>query len=151
MAVPTLGRTLRAARLALGLTQRELALRAEVSERLVREVERGIRPHVSFDTTLRLLAHVGFSMRMDGPSGHSVALRAANEDEAGQRARAEIRRRTWFGRQATGLSSQNEEPIPASLRERSLTAVADVSETAAAIAQAKPRRSGARRTSANGR
>jgi transcriptional regulator with XRE-family HTH domain len=142
----SVGATLRTARTALGLTQRELAGRTEVSERLVREVELDLRPNVSFDTIVRLFAHVGLSMRLDGPTGTSVTVRSDGTDDAGQRARAEIRRRTWSGRQLTGLDAQNAEPS-ATPGAQGIAAVSAVSESAGALARAKPQRVAGRRSS----
>lgn len=62
-----LGARLKCSRKALRLTQRELARRAEVSERLWAEVERGERPNVSLETALRMLNLVGVSIRFEDP------------------------------------------------------------------------------------
>jgi transcriptional regulator with XRE-family HTH domain len=150
MASSSIGATLRMARTALGITQRELAQRAEVSERLVREVELEERPNVSFNTAVRLFAHVGLSMRIDRPSGTTVAIRTEDSDEAGQRARAELRRRTWSGRQLTGLDAQKDEPV-VTPRGQGIAAVTAVSESAAAFARVKSRRVSGRRSSRSAR
>lgn len=62
-----LGARLKCSRKALRLTQRELAQRAEVSERLWAKVERGERPNVSLETALRMLNLVGVSIRFEDP------------------------------------------------------------------------------------
>ena len=151
MSSSTLGATLRSARLALGLTQRDLATRAAVSERLVREVERGVRPHVSLETAVLLFAYVGVSLRLDVPSGFSVAIRTNEIDTIAQHARAEHRRRTWSGRQLTGLDAQDDAPA-ARPRTRGIAAVAAVSDSVHSLARAtSPRSATARRGHISGR
>ncbi|MEO7963579.1 MAG: helix-turn-helix transcriptional regulator [Gemmatimonadaceae bacterium] len=83
-------------------TQKELARRVGVSERLWAEVERGERPNVSLETALRMLSEVGVGIRLDDPLGSSVVLHdpaAAAAAAAARKARATIRRATWPGRQ----------------------------------------------------
>ena len=55
----TLGPTLQSYRRAAGLTQEELAERAEVSARTISDVERGVRPSVYRDTATRLAIALG--------------------------------------------------------------------------------------------
>ncbi len=150
MSTSTLGATLRSARIALGLTQRDLAIRAGVSERLLREVELGVRPNVSLESAVLLFAHVGVSMRLAVPSGVSVTIRTKDIDAIAQRARAENRRRTWSGRQLTGLDSQNDAPagIP---RTGGIAAVATVSDSAHSITRATARGATVRRGISSGR
>lgn len=109
---------LRTARRARGLSIAQLAARAEVSPRLVSEFERGLRPHVSLDTAIRLLRMVGVSLTVDGDE-------RVVGDEADRRARAELRRRTWVGSKTT-LAMQRT-PIPPSPHAERLTAVARAS------------------------
>ena len=58
----TLGPTLRRYRRAAGVTQEELAERAEVSARTISDVERGVRPSVYRDTATRL----GIALGLEG-------------------------------------------------------------------------------------
>lgn len=58
-----LGRTIRARRRALGLTQSELAAAAATSLRFVSEVERG-KPTARLAGVLRLLAALGLDLRV---------------------------------------------------------------------------------------
>lgn len=58
-----IGATARARRVELGLRQRELAELAGVSERLIREIERG-KPGLRLDTLLRVLNVLGFQLSL---------------------------------------------------------------------------------------
>jgi transcriptional regulator with XRE-family HTH domain len=87
MPTDQIGALLRTAREALGLSQKELARRAQVSHRLWAEVERGERPNVSLKTALRMLGEVGVSIRLTGPSGASRELRDPDTMAAARAAR----------------------------------------------------------------
>jgi len=121
---------LRTARVARALSIAELAERASVSPRLISEMERGRRPHVSLDTALRLLALVGAEVQVS--PGHAEA-----DENAARSARAEHRRRTWTGFTST-LAEQDNPPPPATPVAR-LAAVADASTLLYAIQQAPHR------------
>lgn len=58
-----LGSTARSRRLELGLRQAELADLAGVSERLIREIERG-KPGLRLDTLLRVLDVLGYQLSL---------------------------------------------------------------------------------------
>jgi transcriptional regulator with XRE-family HTH domain len=91
-----LAQALRTARKRRGLSIAQLAALAEVSPRLISELERGMRAHVSFDTATRLLHLVGVSVTFE-------PLVAPADETA--RTRAERRRQLWTGEQST-LSAQ---------------------------------------------
>jgi HTH-type transcriptional regulator / antitoxin HipB len=55
------GRTIRTARRAQGLTQAELARRCRVGQRFISELENG-KPTVQLELTLRVLAALGISL-----------------------------------------------------------------------------------------
>lgn len=95
---------------------------AAVSPRLLSELERGKRAHVSFDTAMRLLHLVGVSV--------SFAPRTASEDETA-RSRAERRRQLWTGKQSTLM--RREPPPPPPDADARLTAVASASRQAAGL------------------
>lgn len=122
-----LAQTLRAARKARGLSIAQLATLAEVSPRLISEVERGMRAHVSYETAMRLLQLVGVAVTFDAQSPSDAAADAA-------RIRAEQRRTRWTGEQST-LRQQAPPPAPASAVAR-LEAVADASRLAAGLRRA---------------
>lgn len=61
---------IRARRLGLGLTQRDLADMAGVSERFVRFVEQG-KPSVQLDSVLAVLATLGLELRVTTRTGGS--------------------------------------------------------------------------------
>jgi transcriptional regulator with XRE-family HTH domain len=92
---------------------------AGVSPRLISEVERGRRAHVSYETAMRLLELVGVRVTFD-------AQRANASDAA--RLRAEQRRQRWTGEQST-LVQQAPPPAPSSAVAR-LCAVARASHLA---------------------
>lgn len=117
-----LAETLRAARKGRRLSIAQLAVIAGVSPRLISEVERGRRAHVSFDTAMRLLDLVGASVTFESRAARS-------EDTA--RTRAERRRQLWTGEQST-LSAQ-EPPPPSPDAAARLTAVVRVSRLAAGL------------------
>lgn len=86
------GRRVRAGRKAAGLTQRELASRAGVSERLVRSVENGEARGVSIERVLSILAELGIGLELtDEPerlqpahdASYSALLRQAVESWRG--------------------------------------------------------------------
>ena len=120
---------LRHARKALGLTQRELARRAEVSTRLVAEVERGERKNVSLATVLRLLAEAGISVRLSGPVGRELPLRESARHNSG--------RATWGGQQIRLAQEGVDDPGATPGRDR-LAAVTLVSAQAFAVARSRP-------------
>ena len=127
--------TLRDARRAAGLTQREAALRAGVSHRLWAEVERGERPNVSMATALRLLTEVGVVVRLTDPSGATREITDVNSARTARRLRASHRRASWTGRQIR-LSDEREEPVVSDASSAGLSAVSRVSEQAFAVYRA---------------
>ncbi len=94
----TLGGLLKLARKQMGLSREELARRGDVSTRLVAEVERGQRPNVSLESTLRLLNLVGVTISANAPDGTTAGIGDANSAAIQRAARASLRRRTWTGR-----------------------------------------------------
>ena len=125
---------LKATRQFLGLTQKELAIRAKVSHRLWAELERGERPNVSLATALRMLSEVGITVRLEGPSGRSRELRDTRSSAAGRAARAAVRRATWQGRQLRLAQEGKSDPAARTGADR-VAAVGRVSEQAFAIAR----------------
>ena len=121
-AVGPLAQTLRAARKGRHLSIVQLAAMAEVSPRLISELERGMRAHVSFETAMRLLRLVDVSVTFEP--------RPALADEAA-RIRADQRRKLWTGEKST-LSKQAS-PSPSSDAAERLTAVARASGLAAGL------------------
>ena len=86
------GRRVRCERRAMGLTQRELARRAKVSERLVRSLENGETRSVSLDRMISVLSQLGIGLQLaDTPAvptstqddSYSVLLRKAVESWGG--------------------------------------------------------------------
>lgn len=130
---------LKTTRKTLRLSQKELAGRAGVSLRLVAEVERGERPHVSFETALRLLGAVGISIRLTDPLGNSCELGNPSGEAVARAARAAVRRATWQGRQIrlSQKGGEEEEALTNTQGADPLAAVALVSEQAYAIADAR--------------
>jgi predicted transcriptional regulator len=120
-----LAQTLRAARKGRGLSIGQLAALAEVSPRLISEVERGMRAHVSYETATRLLELVGVAITFD-------AVPTAAADAA--RLRADARRTRWIGKQST-LSQQAPPHAPSSAVAR-LDAVARASRLAVSLQRA---------------
>lgn len=123
-------------RKALGFTQKEVASRAGVSTRLWAEVERGERPNVSLLTALRMLGHVGISIRMTDASGITRELRDPDTAAVGRFARAVVRRTTWHGRQLRLDQDGADEP-PSPRGPDGVDAVALVSEQAFAVARSR--------------
>ena len=119
-----LAEALRAARKSRGLSIAQLAVMAGVSPRLVSEVERGRRAHVSYETAMRLLDLVGVAVTFDAQAAPAAAARI----------RAEQRRKRWTGEQST-LMHQAPPPAPSSAVAR-LCAVAHASRLAAALRRA---------------
>ena len=137
MLTSQLGALLRDIRKAVGLSQKDAARRAGVSNRLWAEVERGERPNVSLATALRMLSEVGISIRLGDPRGATHELRDPGTEESARAARAAIRRSTWTGRQIV-LAEEGIEPSVASGKVSNLGKVARVSAQAATIARARP-------------
>lgn len=128
---------LKTSRKALGLTQKEVASRAGVSTRLWAEVERAERPNVSLLTALRMLGHVGISIRMTDASGITRELRDPDTAAIGRLARAAARRATWHGRQLR-LDRDGAGDPPSPRGSDGVDAVALVSEQAFAVARSRP-------------
>jgi transcriptional regulator with XRE-family HTH domain len=120
-----LAETLRAARKRRALSIAQLAALAEVSPRLISEVERGMRAHVSFETATRLLRLVGVAVTFE--SGDADGKESA-------RVRAERRRTQWTGEQST-LSKQIPPPASPSAAGQ-LDAVARASRLASGLQRA---------------
>ncbi|MEP6999334.1 MAG: helix-turn-helix transcriptional regulator [bacterium] len=132
MSIEPIAKMLYDARKTIGLSQKELSRRANVSTRLVAEFERGQRPNVSLATALRLFAEVGVAVRLTDPTGNGVELGDAHRSAA---ARANVRRVTWSGKQ-TRLNEEGK--APASLRGSDrIAAVGVVSAQAFAVARGK--------------
>ena len=124
-AVGPLAESLRAARKGRGISIVQLATLAGVSPRLVSELERGMRAHVSFVTAMRLLHLVGVAVTFDAePAPAAMAARI----------RAERRRAEWTGEQST-LSKQPPPPVSSSAVAR-LNAVASASRLAVGLQRA---------------
>lgn len=144
MPAAQLGAHFKAARKALRWSQRDVAESVGVSERLVREFERGLRPNLSVDTAFRLLAHVGVSIQVEGHGAFPSRVYLPDMDAQSMAARAQIRRVTWRGAQ-TRLSSSEDEPTPPRSRAQRMASVAQVSALAYALATTvSPKRKGAR-------
>ena len=127
---------LKRARKAAGLSQKEVAGRAQVSTRLWAEVERGERPNVSLTTAIRMLGEVGVTVRLTDPLGASRELRNPGSAAAARSARAAVRRATWTGRQIRLEQEGSNDPSGANGHER-LAAVSVVSEQAFAVARGR--------------
>lgn len=132
MVATQIAATLRRARQSLGLTQREAAARAEVSHRLWSEVERGERPNVSLETAVRMLGHVGVTLRLADASGATTDVRDPSFEAAARAARAAVRRATWTGR-VIRLEDDHDAPMPT--RAERIAAVSQVTRQAHAIAE----------------
>ncbi len=130
-----IGILLRDARTELKLSRDELARLANVSTRLVAEVERGQRPNVSLETTLRLLNAVGVSVLATAPSGATAHIRDASTAVLERAARVARRRQTWTGR-LIHLHKEESAPRPGRSKTKRLAAVSDVSEQAYLFAAA---------------
>lgn len=129
--VTTLAAALRDARRARRLSIASLAAQSGVSPRLISEFERGKRPHVSLETTLRLLQLVDVTVTVSG------APPPVDEDRAWSE-RAARRRRTWVGSQST-LAAHDAPTPPAGATAR-LAAVALASRLAVALRHAQPQK-----------
>jgi transcriptional regulator with XRE-family HTH domain len=132
----------------LGLSREQLARRAQVSTRLVAELERGERPNVSLESTLRLLNLVGVSIVARAPDGAVALIRNDKSVFAQREARAALRRRTWAGGHVR-LRNGGEPPAGGRSRVARLSAVSQLSRHAFALSAA--RQSPARRSSAGDR
>ena len=141
-----LGAHFKAALKALRWSQREVAESVGVSERLVREFERGVRSNMSVDTALRLLAHVGVSMHLAGTGSLPVRVKVPGTEEQSRAARAQIRRST-LRVVKTRMTVADDEPPPPRSRAKRLASVAAVSATVygfVVAGEAKRKRSHAR-------
>ena len=136
MLTSQIGTLLRDTRKAVGLSQKDAARRAQVSNRLWAEVERGERPNVSLATALRMLSEVGISIRLGDPRGSTHELRDPGTDEAARTARAMIRRSTWTGRQILLADEGIESSTPARVADN-MGKVARISAQASTIARAR--------------
>lgn len=134
---------LKDARKQLNLSREELAHRAGVSLRLVAEFERGQRPNVSLESALQLLSLAGVSIVARAPNGVSTEIRSASSSETARAARAAWRRKTWTGRHVP-LHESGTPPGAARSRSKRISAVAEVSNTAYAVAAARKPRSKAK-------
>lgn len=67
MTCEDLGRRIRAQRIALGLTQREVAAYANVGERFIVELEAG-KPTAQLGKALQVLATLGLEVRLEAAS-----------------------------------------------------------------------------------
>jgi transcriptional regulator with XRE-family HTH domain len=130
-----LGPVLKSARKQLGLSREELASRAEVSPRLVAELERSQRPNVSLESALKLLNIVGVSVVAKAPNGLAAEIRGTSAPELERAARAARRRETWKGRHVHMRDAGND-PRPAKSMAKRFVAVAQVSKQAYVIAGA---------------
>ena len=110
---------LKSARKAAGLSQKEVASRAQVSTRLWAEVERGERPNVSLTTAIRMLGEVGVTVRLTDPLGARRELRTPGVEAAARSARAAVRRATWTGRQIRLEQEGKDDPSGAARGRRS--------------------------------
>lgn len=134
-----LGQLLKEVRNQQNLSREQLALRAGVSLRLVAEFERGERPNVSLESALQLLSLAGVSIVARAPNGVSTEIGSPSTTDAARAARAAWRRKTWSGRHVP-LHEAGTPPEAARSRSKRLSAVAEVSSTAYALAAArKPR------------
>lgn len=130
-----LGPILKSARKQLGLSREELASRAQVSPRLVAELERSQRPNVSLESALKLLSIVGVSLVVTAPNGLAAEIRGDSALELGRAARAARRRETWQGRHVYMHDAGND-PRPPGSKAKRLVAVAQVSKQAYVVAGA---------------
>lgn len=89
-----LGTSVREHRLALGMTQRELAARAHVSERLVRDLEAGMARGIGFEKLVAILNALDIRLVVDGE------LAAQDSDDDGGAAYTALLQqamRSWDG------------------------------------------------------
>jgi transcriptional regulator with XRE-family HTH domain len=130
-----LGELLARARKDLGISREELARRGGVSTRLVAELERGQRPNVSLESSLRLLNLVGVSIAAKAPDGVTAEIRNARSAALERAARAALRRRTWSGGHIH-LHEEGQAPEPGRSTAERLSAVSQISKQAFALAPA---------------
>jgi transcriptional regulator with XRE-family HTH domain len=130
-----LAELLQHARKQLGLSREELARRAQVSTRLVAELERGERPNVSLESALKLLSLVGVSINAKGPDGASAHIRNGDSISSERAARAALRRRTWTGAQVQ-LREAGVPPGGGRSHAERLSALSQLSKRAFALAAA---------------
>lgn len=130
-----LGPILKSARKQLSLSRAELASRAQVSPRLVAELERSQRPNVSLESALKLLGIVGVSLVVRTPNGLVAEIRGDSALELERAARAARRRETWQGRHVHMHDAGND-PRPPQSKTKRLLAVAQVSKQAYVVAGA---------------
>ena len=116
----------------LGLSREELARRAQVSTRLLAELERGERPNVSLESTLKLLSLVGVSIVARAPDGATAEIRNARSISLERIARAALRRRTWTGVHVQ-LHKAGEPPSGGRSHAERLSAVSQLSKQAFAL------------------
>jgi len=116
----------------LGLSREQLARRAHVSTRLVAELERGERPNVSLESTLKLLNLVGVSIVAKAPDGAIAQIRNGKSTSLEREARAALRRRTWTGAHVQ-LHNAGEPPGGGRSRAARLSAVSQLSKQAFAL------------------
>ncbi len=130
-----LGELLKHARKQMGMSREELARRGGVSTRLVAEVERGQRPNVSLESTLKLLNLVGVTIVANAPDGATVEITDARSDALQRAARALLRRRTWTGRHIQ-LRKEGDPPGSGRSHVERLSAVSRISRHAFAMSKA---------------
>jgi transcriptional regulator with XRE-family HTH domain len=131
-----IAKLLRSSRMTLGHTQKELAHRAGVSNRLWAEVERGERPNVSLETALRMLKAVGVAIQFTDPAGDARDI-GVRDDAAAMSVRAAARRATWKGKQTRLSADDGADGAPADRRSR-LYAVAAISNQVFAVSEGRP-------------
>ena len=131
---------LKKAREQLDMSREELAKRAGVSYRLVAELERGQRQHVSLESALKLLNEVGVSITATAPNGDVAQIRSAEGAHLERLARAAQRRKTWKGSYAL-LHQEDLEPRPPRSASQRVAAVSKVSTQAFVISAMKKARS----------
>lgn len=124
---------LKKARQQLEMSREDLAKRAGVSYRLVAELERGQRQHVSFETALKLLNEVGVSITARAPDGEVARVESAKSVQFERLARAAQRRKTWNGAYSPLHQADLEPQVPRSASQRA-GAVSHVSKQAYVIA-----------------
>lgn len=128
-----LGQFLQRVRKQLGISRQELAHRAQVSTRLVAELERGDRPNVSLESALRLLNLVGVSIVATAPDGSTAEIRDANSAARERAARTALRRRTWSAARSH-LHESDEAPDAGRSDVLRLSAVSKISKEAFGLA-----------------
>ena len=129
-----IGLLLKSARRQLGLTREAIAKLAGVSPRLVAELERGQRPNVSLESSLRLLDLAGVSVVARTPDGAVTSIHSKSVEALHRLARAERRRKTWTGRLIT-LHEEGVDPRPVGATALRVAAVAEVSRQAYALSK----------------